>query len=156
MTPQDNLSPPPRIRKHIMLVDDERFMLSALKRLIRVFPCQHGNIQYQLELEAFDTPDAALSRARQQMFDLVITDYRMPGMNGIEFLTTLRQIQPDMGRILLTSAIEPAVTVTPPVNAGIDRFLAKPCSEGDLLHTIADVLYHNSQRSSQTTGAAES
>ena len=130
-----------------MLVDDERFMLSALRRLLRVFPCRYRDASYEIQLVTFNTPQAALDHAREEAFDLVITDYRMPDMNGIEFLTALRQIQPAMKRILLTSAIEPAVTETPPVNAGIDRFLAKPCDEVTLLSTIAELLYEQSDDS---------
>ena len=45
--------------------------------------------------------DAALVRARECSFALVISDQRMPGMTGVEFPTALRQVQPDCGRIML-------------------------------------------------------
>lgn len=131
----------PRIKRPILLVDDEPYMLSALKRLLRVFPCRYGDTEYDVEITAFSTPQAALDYASDQRFELVITDYRMPDMNGIDFLTRLRQIQPDMARILLTSAIEPAVIQTPPEAAGIDRYLAKPCNDHLLLDTIAELLH---------------
>jgi CheY-like chemotaxis protein len=132
-----------------MLVDDECFMLSALQRLLRAFPCRHEETTYPIELITFNTPLAALDAARHKKFDLVITDYRMPDMNGIDFLTALRQIQPAMKRILLTSAILPAVVETPPVDAGIDRYLAKPCHETALLGTIAELLYEQANDSRQ-------
>jgi CheY-like chemotaxis protein len=133
-----------------MLVDDELYMLSALQRLLRVFPCRYGETTYPIELTLFNTPLAALDQARHKKFDLVITDYRMPDMNGIDFLTALRQIQPAMKRILLTSAILPAVIETPPVDAGIDRYLAKPCDEATLLGTIAELLHDQSNDSCQS------
>lgn len=133
-----------RTKCPILLVDDEPYMLSALKRLLRAFPSRYGDTEFDIAITAFSSPQAALDDASQHRFELVITDYRMPDMDGIDFLTRLRKIQPDMARILLTSAIDPTVIQTPPEAAGIDRYLAKPCNDHLLLDTIAELLHQRS------------
>ena len=87
---------------HIMIVDDETSILQALRRLLRVAPCAYGNSNFDLEVEIFDSPLAALERARHHPFDLFLTDYRMPGMDGVAFLKAVKDIQPDAARLILS------------------------------------------------------
>ena len=69
----------------ILLVDDEPGILSALRRVFATArPEDIGG--EPVSVEAFDDPEAALVRAGEQPFDLVISDYRMPKLSGVEFL----------------------------------------------------------------------
>lgn len=54
----------------IMVVDDEEGILKALRRLLLRAPCSYGRLVYTLEVEIFDSPHAALDRARVAAFDL--------------------------------------------------------------------------------------
>lgn len=77
----------------IMLLDDEEFVLTALRRELLSKPyIGHDG----LEIEAFSSPEDALKRAQEEngYFDVVITDYRMPGTNGVEFLNAFRNFIP--------------------------------------------------------------
>ena len=77
----------------LMLVDDEVNILSSLRRALIAMP--EGTFPSPLSIETFASPVQALARAHEMAFDLVISDYRMPEMDGVAFLEKLREIQPD-------------------------------------------------------------
>ena len=86
----------------ILIVDDEQAILNSIRRLLRLVPCSCGGTTYELTVEAFTSPKAALERAAHAAFDLALVDYRMPEMDGIELLRRLREIQPDAARLILS------------------------------------------------------
>ena len=71
----------------IMLVDDEENVLNALR-------CKLAHLSY--EVETFSQPRQALARAGEVSFDLVISDYRMPSMDGVTLVKELKKIQPNI------------------------------------------------------------
>lgn len=124
----------------IMLVDDEEGILKALRRLLLATPCiYHGDV-YKLEVEIFSSPRAALERARQQAFDLVLSDYRMPEMDGVAFLKAVREIQPEAARMILSGYADLNALVGAINEAKIYRFLAKPWNDYELVSAIAEAL----------------
>ena len=116
---------------NILLVDDEQNMLNALRRSLR------GQAYH---VEAFDHPLAALERVRVQRFDLVISDYRMPDMDGITFLHLLREIQPDCVRMVLSGYADLSALVGAINEARIFRFIAKPWSDAELMLALNEGL----------------
>jgi CheY-like chemotaxis protein len=70
----------------ILIVDDEESILKALRRLLRAAPCVYGNQSFNLDVHTFSSPVTALEHARHESYDLFISDFRMPVMDGIEFL----------------------------------------------------------------------
>lgn len=112
--------------QRILLVDDEQNVLNALRR----------ELAGLYEVEAFVSPQEALRRAAEMEFALVVSDYRMPDMDGVTFLEHLGQIQPDAVRLILSGqadadALIKAINVT-----HIYRFLTKPWDEAGLKPTI--------------------
>ena len=115
----------------ILLLDDDDFILAALRReLMRSSYVGHEGV----ELEAFTSPLAALARARENegYFDVVIADNRMPEMNGINFLKTFGEIQPDAVRVVLSGFADREDLMRAINEAHIDFFIAKPWHEYDL------------------------
>ena len=87
------------VRKHrILVVDDESGIVNAVRRELSTPP--FGRHRY--EVEGFTSPLQALERAKVQEFDAVLSDYRMPEMNGLDFIKALVRIQPDCTRIVLS------------------------------------------------------
>lgn len=126
----------------IMLVDDEESILKSLQRLFRVAPCTYGNRTFTLEVDAFSSPEAALEMARHEEYDLFISDYRMPVMDGIEFLKAAKAVQPDAVRLILSGYADLNALVRAVNEVGIERFIAKPWNDYELMSAIGQALAH--------------
>ena len=121
-------------RPGILLVDDEPHVLAALRRTLgrepyTVYVAESGDQGLKL-LE--EHPDIAV----------VISDYRMPGMDGVEFLQRVKRYSPDIQRVMLTGhadskAVERAVN-----ESEIHRFLNKPWNTAQLLAMVRECLEH--------------
>jgi len=111
----------------VLFVDDEARVLHGLRRnFSRVF---------DLELAPGGAEGLELVREKGP-FDVVVSDLRMPRMDGIQFLVRVREIHPDTSRILLTgnANVESAIAA---VNEGhLFRFLKKPCPRDELQTAI--------------------
>ncbi|MBI4804829.1 MAG: response regulator [Desulfovibrio sp.] len=103
----------------ILIVDDERHILSGMKAMLR------RNFSVETALGS----EQGLEMVRSSgPFAVVLSDLKMPGMNGIEFLTKVRELSPATVRIMLTGHgdLDAAVKA---VNLGeVFRFYTKPCS----------------------------
>jgi response regulator RpfG family c-di-GMP phosphodiesterase len=95
---------------------------------------------YRLQVETFTSPIEALEKARHHPFDLVLSDYRMPVMDGVEFLRQFRSIQPDAARLILSGYADLNALVGAINEARIFRFLTKPWSDFELISAIAQAL----------------
>ena len=119
--------------KRVMVVDDKSSVLNALKRSLR----REG-----WELQTFADPVVALIYANREPVDLVISDYRMPQMDGVTFLKEMRAIQPDAFRIVLSGQADMAGVLKAVNQAEIYRFITKPWDDMELRITIEQALNH--------------
>ncbi|MBI5108573.1 MAG: response regulator [Rhodocyclales bacterium] len=126
----------------IMIVDDEEGVLNALRRLMLRAPCRYGRLAYALEVETFASPDEALARARTVPFDMILSDYYMPAMNGVEFLAQIEPIQPDAARMILTGCDDIELINNSILGANIFGMLPKPWNDSLLMSMIAQALNH--------------
>ncbi len=117
--------------RNFLVVDDEVSVLHALQRTLR-----QAAFDEQWRIEVFTEPQRALARAHEIAFDLVISDYRMPNMNGVEFLSAFKEIQPDAVRMMLSASTEFETLMNVINQAEVFRFIAKPWHAGDLLESI--------------------
>lgn len=115
----------------LLFVDDEANILSALKRLFR----PHGYRIFTAEGGA-----AGLEIMAQEAVDLVISDMRMPEMNGAQFLEKVRERWPDSVRILLTGYAEIGATIDAINKGQIYRYISKPWEDGDIVLTVRQAL----------------
>jgi len=115
----------------ILLVDDETNVLAALKRALFDEP---------LEIVTSSSAEDALEIMKEHHFKVVISDERMFGMQGSEFLARVRESYPDTIRIMLTghATLEAAMKA---VNEGeIYRFFSKPWGDHDLKFAIRSAI----------------
>ena len=124
--------------ERILLVDDEPSILSALQRLLRNGLKNAAGERYTVE--SFTDAASALQRAQECSFALAISDQRMPGMTGVEFLSLLRVMQPDCGRIVLSGYADLNALLAAINEAEISRFISKPWADFDLLSAVRQVL----------------
>ena len=121
-------------RNHsILIVDDEDNVRNALRRTLRKDP-------YDLSFAA--SGEEALALLEVQPVDLIVSDHLMPGMTGLELLKTVRNLYPEVMRIILTghADLETAISA---INQGeIYRFLTKPWDDVDLKVTLHLALEH--------------
>jgi len=120
-------------KKTVLLVDDEQHILNSLKRLLR-----KEDYQTYTALGA----EKGLEILKDHPVQMVITDQRMPGMTGTEFLAKVREMYPDSIRVILSGYAEASGIVEAINQGGVYRFIAKPWSDEDLIVTIRQCLEH--------------
>jgi two-component system NtrC family sensor kinase len=111
----------------LLLVDDEENILRSLRRVLR-----RGDWQ----IETAPDGEAGLKMFEKFQPGVVISDFRMPGMNGVDFLARVKELAPHAQRIMLTGqadqqAIEEAIN-----RSEVFRFISKPWNDGQLLLTV--------------------
>lgn len=124
----------------LLIVDDEPNVLNALRRL-----CQNAAILPAIaepSITTFTSPIEALTYVDEHSIDLVISDYRMPDMDGASFLASVKKRQPDAARIIMSACSDIDGIVRAVNHAGIFRFISKPWSDPDLKTAIIEVLAH--------------
>lgn len=113
---------------HILLVDDDAGVLAALRRVF-----QRENYQMHFARSG----DEGLKVLSKHSIHLVISDFMMPGMNGSEFLSQVRERWPDTIRIMLTGHGHTEAVMGSVRDGAVYRFILKPWNDDDLRLTIA-------------------
>jgi DNA-binding NtrC family response regulator len=114
----------------ILIVDDEAEVVASLARVLRKdFQCTQCT-----------SPIEALSLCQESQFDLVISDIRMPKMTGIELLRQLAQLDPVMGRILITGYADMEDCQTALDDKTAQIILAKPWDNEELKAIIKIIM----------------
>lgn len=121
--------------KRLLIVDDEAPVLYALRRLLQ----RHFTLQ-QLDVEICADPLLALQRLQQERFDVLISDYCMPGLDGVTLLALARELDPRMVRMMLSAAADFGTVLSAVNRAGVFRYIPKPWSEAQLLADLQAAL----------------
>lgn len=115
----------------VLFVDDEPSILASLRRLFR----PHG---YRIHVA--ESAAAGLALLEAEPVDLVISDMRMPVMDGAQFLEQVRGRWPRVVRILLTGYADVASTIAAINRGEIYRYVAKPWNDEEIVLTVRDAL----------------
>ncbi len=117
-------------RFKILCVDDEPNVLEGLRRML----------QREYDVHLASGPAAALQVLEEKEMDLIISDYRMPQMNGVELLRRIKEDHPDTVRFLLTGYADVDVAIQAINEGGVHYFIRKPSRDEELKFIIRDAL----------------
>lgn len=115
----------------LLFVDDERNILSSLKRLFRP-------LNYRIFLA--NSGAEGLEIMNNEQVDLVISDMRMPEMDGAEFLEKVSTTWPDTVRLLLTGYADMSSTIAAINKGKITQYISKPWDDNDIKITVQQAL----------------
>lgn len=116
--------------KRLLVIDDEAIVG---KRLLQVF----GKMGFIVE--TFDSPVPAMEAAAARPFDIVVTDLKMGGMDGMEVLARVRQLNPSTRVIIITGYAQPE-TEEEAFKLGVFDFIPKPFRLEQLKESILKAL----------------
>ena len=117
--------------ERILVVDDELDMLMLLRMIIE------DNTDY--EVDTTNNPSEALKMVMENDYDLVISDLKMPGMDGLELFDEVKGMKPDLPLIIIT-AYGSLETSDEAIKKGVADFITKPFRKDSILFTINRVL----------------
>jgi DNA-binding NtrC family response regulator len=118
--------------KNLLVVDDEEVIRKGMRRILEA----EG---YQIATSA--SGRTAIEKIQEQDFDVVITDLKMPGMDGIEVLKTIKILQPEVPVIIITgySTVDTAVDA---MKNGAFDYIAKPFTSGLIIDKVQKAIAH--------------
>ena len=115
----------------ILFVDDEPKILQALERQLRD----------RFDIQTAPGPEQGLAALTNDgPFAVVVSDFRMPGINGIQFLSRVKQLNADTVRVMLTGQADLSTAIAAVNQGAIFRFLTKPCLPEVLITALVSAL----------------
>ncbi|MBQ7764214.1 response regulator [bacterium] len=112
----------------IVVVDDEKIVTSTFSMLLKLEGFSDAHF--------FNSPKEALEFLKTNTPDLIISDFLMPEMNGLEFLTEAKKLHPEVSRILLTGYADKENAIRAINEVGLYRYIEKPWDNSDLIINI--------------------
>ncbi len=112
----------------IVVVDDEKIVTSAFSTLLKVEGFSDAHF--------FNNPKEALEFVKENQPDLIISDFLMPEMNGLEFLSEVKKLYPEVSKILLTGYADKENAIRAINEIGLYRYIEKPWNNDDLIINI--------------------
>jgi len=100
----------------ILLIDDDEWIRDSLSVFFESEGCQ---------LQALETAEEALNALSGQTYNIIIADYRLPGMDGLAFFKHIQESQPEILKILITAYKTDAV-VSEAMDLGVNDLIEKP------------------------------
>lgn len=125
------------MQPRILIVDDEPLILGILKEILSRGPYKVFSAQ---------SAEDGLALMARESFDVVISDERMPGMQGSEFLAIVRKRHPETVRIILTGHASVQAAIRAINESEIFRFLTKPANSHDLHTAVEEALAHKDSK----------
>lgn len=125
---------------NILIVDDEINVLNALTRCFK---------RAGIRTDACTSGRQAVSYLMEKEYDCIISDYKMPEMDGFEFFEIAAEITSSTPRLLLSGHVDPGLLEMAVNNCNIDRFLNKPWSNDELIAHVRSSIEEKKNRARQ-------
>lgn len=119
------------MKRKILFVDDDAAILSGLRRMLR-------SMQEQWDMSFISSPREALIKAKNEEFDVVVSDMRMPEIDGAQLLREVRESCPGSVRLVLSGQADKDSILK--VSGPAHQYLSKPCDHDNLKRRIGQVM----------------
>jgi DNA-binding NtrC family response regulator len=108
----------------VMIVDDEEMVLTSLSTYLQ--------LETDYAVVTFTSAEQALAHLRTQPVDIIVSDFLMPGMDGITFLGKARDLKPDVPRVILTGYADKENAIKAINEVGLFQYIEKPWDNDEL------------------------
>jgi response regulator RpfG family c-di-GMP phosphodiesterase len=112
----------------VVIVDDEEMVVTSLRALLQ--------LETENDVYGFTDPAEAVKFVESNPVDVCVSDYLMPGMNGIQFLCRAKQLQPEASRVLLTGHADKQSAIAAINQVSLFQYVEKPWDNAQLLLVI--------------------
>lgn len=116
----------------VVIVDDEEMVITSIRAFLQM--------ETEYEVNGFTRPEEAVKHMEATPVDVVVSDYLMPKMNGIQFLAKAKQLQPEAARVLLTGHADKQSAIVAINDVGLYQYLEKPWDNAQLLLVIQSAI----------------
>ena len=116
----------------IVIVDDEDMVITSLKAFLA--------LETEYNVQGFTDPVEAAKYLETHPADVVVSDYLMPKMNGIQLLARAKELQPEAARVLLTGHADKQSAIQAINDVGLYQYLEKPWDNQQLLLVIQSAI----------------
>jgi two-component system response regulator HydG len=113
-----------------LLIDDDELVCDSLGRVFKAKGCY---------LMAVETAEKGLQAIEQETFDVIISDYRLPGINGMELFKRISSTHPNTVNLLITAYGDKEI-VSKALNTRVHNIIEKPFSPETIMDTLAPLL----------------
>ena len=114
----------------ILLIDDDEWIRDSLRIFFEAEGCQ---------LMAFETAEEGLAELKDQTYDLIIVDYKLPGLDGLEFLKRTHDAQSDAIKVLITAYRNDKV-ISEAKKLKVQGFIEKPFTSDSFMASLAHLI----------------
>jgi DNA-binding NtrC family response regulator len=116
----------------VVLVDDEEMVVTSLRALLQ--------LETDYQLHCFTNPQDAAALLEKEAIEVVVTDYLMPGMTGLELLAAAKKFQPESARVLLTGHADKQSAIQAINDVGLFQYLEKPWDNSQFLLVVRSAI----------------
>jgi response regulator RpfG family c-di-GMP phosphodiesterase len=112
----------------VMIVDDEDMVITSVRAFLQ--------LETEYNIAGFTVPEKAADYLRTNPIDVVVSDYLMPKMTGLQLLAKAKDLQPEAARVLLTGHADKQSAIQAINDVGLFQYLEKPWDNAQLLLVI--------------------
>jgi DNA-binding NtrC family response regulator len=116
----------------VVIVDDEEMVITSIRAFL--------TLETEYDIHGFTDPEAAAKFLETHPVDVVVSDYLMPKMNGIQLLGSAKQLQPEAARVLLTGHADKQSAIQAINEVGLFQYLEKPWDNSQLLLVVQSAI----------------
>lgn len=116
----------------VVIVDDEEMVITSVRAFL--------NLETEYTIHGFTDPQEAATFLETHPVDVIVSDYLMPKLNGIQLLGKAKQLQPEAARVLLTGHADKQSAIQAINDVGLYQYLEKPWDNAQLLLVIQSAI----------------